>query len=498
MAVRGLEDFLEALQRPLQRCRVGDELAGDEVAERVLVPVATCPQPPERKHLSHALRGAAPLALARLGHHRLDQRCRQLGAGPRVQRRRLRASTGTAEECGDEKGERTTAHEAVVKDGRENTGKGPFLSWVTGSVSTTPARPPAGLPSSSCARARFPSNDGARRCFAMARTPSTMVALGTLAPRFALPDVRTGKTVALEDFAGRRALLVMFICRHCPFVVHVQGELAKVGRDYEGQDVGWVAISYNDVQGYPDDAPTSLAEQAREQGFGFPYLFDESQAVARAYDAACTPDFFLFRGESGRFPSRLPGPARRQSAGKRATGDRARLAKARWMPCSLESPSPEPQRPSIGCNIKMRSNFQVVALYPTPIQTGYLGANTSLEVISGRVRLAVGGCCFCTRARGSPTYPEGQWWATAQAPRFTNAHGASSGPQGFMPGPDPARLSSLRLALLRNFAVDVPTRFLEVFGGVPLEVCAPYVFHRVSEVEAHPFDDLDALHAARL
>jgi peroxiredoxin len=191
----------------------------------------------------------------------------------------------------------------------------------------------------------------------MARTPSTMVALGTLAPRFALPDVRTGKTVALEDFARRRALLVMFICRHCPFVVHVQGELARLGRDYEGQDVGLVAISANDAQGYPDDAPASLAEQAREQSFAFPYLFDESQAVARAYDAACTPDFFLFRGGTDGFRLVYRGQLddSRPGNGQPVTGRDLRRA----LDAVLSGvPVPAPQRPSIGCNIKFRSNIK--------------------------------------------------------------------------------------------------------------------------------------------
>jgi peroxiredoxin len=187
----------------------------------------------------------------------------------------------------------------------------------------------------------------------MSRTPSTMVALGTLAPRFALPDVRTEKTVRLEDFAGRRALLVMFICRHCPFVVHVQGELAKLGRDYEGQDVALVAISSNDVEGYPEDAPDRLAAQAREQGFAFPYLFDETQAVARAYEAACTPDLFLFRREADGFRLAYRGQLddSRPGNGKPVTGADLRRA----LDAVLSgAPVPEPQHPSIGCNIKFR------------------------------------------------------------------------------------------------------------------------------------------------
>ena len=188
----------------------------------------------------------------------------------------------------------------------------------------------------------------------MARTPSRMVELGTVVPPFALPDVRTAKTVRLEHFAGRRALLVMFICRHCPFVIHVQGELARLGRDYEGKDLGLVAISSNDAAGYPEDAPASLAEQAREQGFTFPYLFDESQTVARAFDAACTPDFFLFRREVDGFRLAYRGQLddSRPGNGQPVTG--ADLRRALDAVLSSEA-VPEPQKASIGCNIKFRT-----------------------------------------------------------------------------------------------------------------------------------------------
>jgi peroxiredoxin len=181
-----------------------------------------------------------------------------------------------------------------------------------------------------------------------------MVALRTPAPNFALPDVRTRRSIRLADFAERRALLVMFICRHCPFVVHVQTELARVGRDYQGKDVGLVAISSNDVAGYPDDAPENLAAQAREQGFVFPYLYDESQAVARAYEAACTPDFFLFRKEADGFRLAYRGQLddSRPGNGKPVTG----LDLRRAMEAVLAGqPVPEPQLPSIGCNIKWRT-----------------------------------------------------------------------------------------------------------------------------------------------
>ena len=121
-----------------------------------------------------------------------------------------------------------------------------------------------------------------------------MLDLGTAAPNFALPDVLSGKTVKLADFAEKKALLVMFVCAHCPYVVHVRPELARLAHDYASQSVGFVAITANDVAQYPQDAPAPSTAMAREAGWMFPFLYDESQAVAKAYTAACTPDFFLF------------------------------------------------------------------------------------------------------------------------------------------------------------------------------------------------------------
>jgi peroxiredoxin len=128
----------------------------------------------------------------------------------------------------------------------------------------------------------------------MARTPSLMVDLGTIAPSFELKDVVTGQKRSTKQLAGERGLLVMFICRHCPFVKHIQGELARLGCDYQGKGIGIAAISSNDAESYPDDGPASLKEQAEQEGFTFPYLYDETQEVAKAYQAVCTPDFFLF------------------------------------------------------------------------------------------------------------------------------------------------------------------------------------------------------------
>lgn len=126
----------------------------------------------------------------------------------------------------------------------------------------------------------------------MALTVSTMLPLGTQAPAFSLPDVITGKSISLNEFKNKNGLLVMFICQHCPYVKHVQNELAKLGRDYSGQ-LDIVSISSNDVENYPDDAPKNLKLMAQSLKFTFPFLYDKSQNVAKAYQAACTPDFFL-------------------------------------------------------------------------------------------------------------------------------------------------------------------------------------------------------------
>lgn len=126
----------------------------------------------------------------------------------------------------------------------------------------------------------------------MARTPSTMLALGTKAAAFYLPDVVSAKTVSLDSFTDKKALLVMFISRHCPFVQHIKDELVRIGNDYKDKSLGIVAISPNDIVNYPDDATDKLKEMAEESGFNFPVCFDESQETAKAYKAACTPDFF--------------------------------------------------------------------------------------------------------------------------------------------------------------------------------------------------------------
>ena len=174
--------------------------------------------------------------------------------------------------------------------------------------------------------------------------------LGSQAPDFALPDVVSGKTVSRKNAAGPKGMLAMFICRHCPFVKHVQDELAKIGRDYDGRGVGLVAISSNDVASHPEDSPTKLAYQAQELQFNFPYLFDESQDVARAYDAQCTPDFFLYDA-GGKLVYRGQLDDSRPGNDIPVTGTDLRAA----LDAVIDGrPISSQQRPSIGCNIKWR------------------------------------------------------------------------------------------------------------------------------------------------
>lgn len=185
----------------------------------------------------------------------------------------------------------------------------------------------------------------------MAKTLSTMLDLGTTAPEFTLPNVVSGKTMALADFANTKALLVMFICRHCPFVKHIEQELARLGRDYANKDVAIVAISANDAAEHPDDSPESLKEMAEQLGFSFPFLYDESQSVAKAYSAACTPDFFLF-DQSRKLVYRGQLDDSRPESGIPVTGKDLRAA----MDAVLNDQAINPdQRASIGCNIKWKS-----------------------------------------------------------------------------------------------------------------------------------------------
>jgi thiol-disulfide isomerase/thioredoxin len=178
-----------------------------------------------------------------------------------------------------------------------------------------------------------------------------MLGLGTPAPDFSLPDVVSGSNINLESFAGKRALLVMFICPHCPFVQHVHRELARIGKDYAGHPVGIVAISSNDVAQFAEDGPEGMRRQASEFGFNFPYCYDESQDVARAYQAACTPDFFLF-DKSRILIYRGQLDASRPKNGVPVTG--ADLRAAIDAVLASEPVNPD-QRPSIGCDIKWKA-----------------------------------------------------------------------------------------------------------------------------------------------
>jgi peroxiredoxin len=183
----------------------------------------------------------------------------------------------------------------------------------------------------------------------MARTPSTMLELGTRAPEFALPDT-DGSTVSSEDFADAPALLVMFICNHCPFVKHVSAELAQLARDYTPRGAAIVAISSNDPQQYPDDGPDAMRAEKQSAGYDFPYLFDETQEVAASYRAACTPDFFLFDADRvlvyrGQLDDSRPGN------GIPVTGRDLRAALDAVL---AGDPVPADQRPSLGCNIKWK------------------------------------------------------------------------------------------------------------------------------------------------
>lgn len=184
----------------------------------------------------------------------------------------------------------------------------------------------------------------------MVKTASTMLPLGSPAPAFVLPDVTTNENVSLENFQGKKGLLVVFMCRHCPFVIHVQDELAKLGQDFVPQNLGIVCISANSVETHPADAPDKLKEMVAELNFNFPILYDETQEVAKAYQAACTPDFFLFDQDlklayRGQLDDSRPGND------KPVTGADLRGAIAQVLAGEPVNPN---QKPSIGCNIKWK------------------------------------------------------------------------------------------------------------------------------------------------
>lgn len=184
----------------------------------------------------------------------------------------------------------------------------------------------------------------------MALTASTMLPLGTAAPDFKLPDTVTGNTITLSTFADKKALLFIFMCCHCPFVKHIQGQLAQLGTDYADKSLGIVAISANDVAGYPDDSPENLKQMAKTLGFNFPVCYDASQDVAKTYTAACTPDFFLFDGDR-KLVYRGQLDDSRPNNDAPVDGHSLRAAIDAVLG---DNPLPTEQKPSIGCNIKWK------------------------------------------------------------------------------------------------------------------------------------------------
>jgi peroxiredoxin len=183
----------------------------------------------------------------------------------------------------------------------------------------------------------------------MSLTPSTMLPLGTPAPDFSLPDLH-GHLISPKDFQNRPGMLVIFMCNHCPYVIHLRSALAQLAREYMPRGITMLGINANDVARYPDDSPARMAAEARAAGYIFPYLYDETQAVARAYRAACTPDFFLFDAAEkvvyrGQFDDSRPGN------GRPVTGKDLRAA----LEAVLHGqPVAAEQRPSMGCNIKWK------------------------------------------------------------------------------------------------------------------------------------------------
>lgn len=184
----------------------------------------------------------------------------------------------------------------------------------------------------------------------MVLTASNMLPLGTTAPAFTLPDTVSGQDVSLTDLQSDKATVILFLCNHCPFVVHINDELVKFAKEFQEQGVSFGAISANDIEAYPQDGPELMTKHAADMGYTFPYLYDETQAVAKAYSAACTPDIFVFDKEMklayrGRFDNSTPGN------GQPVTGSELRAALTSLL--NGEMPSDD-QRPSMGCNIKWK------------------------------------------------------------------------------------------------------------------------------------------------
>ncbi|MBI1266960.1 MAG: redoxin domain-containing protein [Cryomorphaceae bacterium] len=186
----------------------------------------------------------------------------------------------------------------------------------------------------------------------MALTPTSQIPLGFKAPDFSLQDVTSKEIITFEDIRGKNGSVVMFICNHCPYVVHLIDALVQLANDYQVKDIGFVAISANDIVLYPQDGPEKMVEFARERKFPFPYLFDESQDVAKAYDAACTPDFAVFNGKGicvyrGEFDGSRPSLD--------VPVDGSSIREVLDLLVRGEEPSPNGQKPSMGCNIKWKA-----------------------------------------------------------------------------------------------------------------------------------------------
>jgi len=184
----------------------------------------------------------------------------------------------------------------------------------------------------------------------MALTPSNIFPKGSFAPDFSLPDTVSGKDVSLKDVRGKKGTIVMFICNHCPFVLHVNDELVRLATDYKSRGFGFVAISSNDVENYPQDAPDLMKLQAEKVGYSFPYLYDETQEIAKAYNAACTPDLYVFDGNlasvyHGQLDDSRPGN------GIPVTGESMRAVLQALVDGTHYN---GPEKPSIGCNIKWK------------------------------------------------------------------------------------------------------------------------------------------------
>lgn len=196
----------------------------------------------------------------------------------------------------------------------------------------------------------------------MVKTASTMLPLGTIAPDFRLPNI-DGRTMSLDEIATGKGLVVMFICNHCPFVKHVAPELVRLTKDYEARGIRFVGISSNDVAAYPADSPEMMKQEAAAQGYTFPYLFDETQQVAQAYRAACTPDFYIF-DQNKRLVYRGQLDDSRPGNGKPLNGSDLRGALDQLL---SNADLPADQRPSIGCNIKWKPGHEPTYFNPAGV-----------------------------------------------------------------------------------------------------------------------------------